>query len=173
MTALLLKFAPWIAGVLVVFGAGAWSGHKLAQPAYDRLQGQYSAFQLQTSKDTAARLKAAADALTAQIAQRNTVEDRNAVLESSLESVRAEAMAAHRDADFASRLLTAARQARPVTASDPSTKAGDQQPVQDPPAISGSGSAGNILGLTTDAIAECRGAFEYAYGLAAEVMPQL
>lgn len=172
MTALLLKFAPWIGGVLVLLGLGGWCGYKLAQPAYNRLQGQYEAFQLTVANQQAAQQKAATDALEAQIAQRNQTEARNAQLEQSLSSIQDQATTAQRSADFANRLLAAARKAAP--ASGPSVpEAPGHSPVADPASSSADGSTPDLAGLIAGAATECRDAIQDYAALQLELAPQL
>lgn len=166
MTALLLKYAPYLAAVLVVFGAGSWTGYKGAQPAYNRLQGQFSDYKAQVAADELAAQKAATAALQAQIAQRNEVESNNAKVIADLQS-KADSAAA--DRDFARRLLAAA-QARPAPNSDPATKTQGGSTADGSPDASGNRSLVADLGA---AAGECRDAIERFSALQAELRPQL
>lgn len=173
MTALLLKFAPWIAGVLGIFAVSAFLTHKVDSIALSRLQSAYDADKVTWAQSQASAQKAAADALQAQIAQRNATEARNAELQSSLAQTQADAVAAHRDADFASRLLAAARQAasRPSGGQVPGSQGG-QQPA-DSSGASGNRPAADLFGLTRDSAAECRNAIERLATLQLEIATQL
>ncbi len=97
-----------IAAVLI--GIGAWLGGYPARLKYDRLQQEYSAFQIQVAHERQAAQKAATDALEAQIAARNATEERNAQVIRQLQA-RADTSAA--DLARANRLLELAAQDHP------------------------------------------------------------
>jgi hypothetical protein len=167
MTALLIKYAPYILGALALFGAGIWTGHELDKPAYAKLQGQYEAFQVQVANVQAASQKAATDALEAQIAARNATEEHNAQIIRTLQS---RADTAESDRDFARRLLAAATQSRPATGGDPGPKTQGGQRPDDPPAASSDRPLTDLLGA---AAGECRDAIQRFSALQAELAPQL
>lgn len=167
MTALLLKYAPYLAAVLLLFGAGSWTGYKVAQPAYNRLQGQFSDYKAQVAQNELAAQTAATAALQAQIAQRNETEANNAKIIADLQS-KADSAAA--DRDFARRLLAAARQAQPAAGNDPATK------TQGGSTADGAADASGNRSLVADlgaAAGECRDAIERFSALQAELRPQL
>ncbi|HSX78531.1 MAG TPA: hypothetical protein VLQ80_08185 [Candidatus Saccharimonadia bacterium] len=168
MSVILLKFAPWIAAALVCLGIGGWAGHKAAQPAYNRLASQYEAFQLTVAHDQAAGQKAATEALQAQINERNATEARNAQLEQSLHSI--QDRAAERDADFARRLLAAARKAGSTPGPDSVSKGKGEQHATDPPDASGDRSLTTDLG---DAAGECTDAIQRLAALQLEITTQV
>jgi hypothetical protein len=167
MSALLLRFAPYIIAVLAVFGAGIWTGHELDKPALARVRSEYAAFQIQVAHQQAASQKAATDALEAQIAARNVTEVANAKIIQQLQS---RADTAESDRDFARRLLNAAAQSRPVAGGDPGAKAEGGRPADDPAAASGDRPLAEDLGL---AAGECRDAIQRFSALQAELAPQL
>jgi hypothetical protein len=173
MTAILLKLAPWIAGVLGVFAVSAFLTHKVDNIALSRVQSAYDADKVTWAHSQAAAEKAAADALATQIAQRKSTEARNAELQDSLQKVQADAVAAHRDADFASRLLAAARKAASRPDSDPVPAAQGGQKPDGASEASGDRPAPDILGLTAAAATECREAIQQYATIQLELDPQL
>lgn len=167
----LVKFAPWLAAVLVLLGLGGWGGYKVAQPRYNRLQGQYEAFQLTVATDRAAQQKAAADALAAQIKTRTQTEARNAQLEQFLRMAQATAVA--RDTEFARRLLAAARKATPAPGRDPMPASQGGSRPDGATGSPGDGSAPDLPGLTAAAATECHDAIQRLTALQLELQPQL
>jgi len=167
MTALLLKFAPYLIAAAALFGAGIWSGHELDRPGYAKLQSEYSAFQVQVAHQQAADQKRATDALEAQIAARSATEEHNAQIIATLQN---RADTAESDRDFARRLLNAATQSRPVAGSDPGSKAEGGRPADDTAPASSDRPLTDLLG---SAAGECRDAIQRFSALQAELAPQL
>jgi hypothetical protein len=164
MSVLLLKFAPWIAGVLLVFGAGTYTGYRV-----NPWQTRYHALQLADAQARADGEEAVRAALTAQLAQVQATSRNNDQVIHDLQNQNA-AIAAARDhtADLVRRLLhsqttrTAPGSAMPQTPDQPGT------PATGPP--SGDGPIGELL---VNAATECRFNAAQLDSLIAEVKPQL
>jgi hypothetical protein len=167
MTALLLKFSPYVIGAVALFGAGIWSGHELGKPRYAKLQSEYSAFQVEVANAQAASQKAATDALEAQIAARNATEEHNAQIIRQLQN---RADTAESDRDRANRLLELAAQSRSQPSGRDLPKAADQ-PGTAP--ASQAGRTESLADLLIAARAECSGNADRYDALIAELKPQL
>jgi len=109
MTALLIKFAPWLAGVLVVFGAGTYTGYHL-----NPWEGRYKSLQAADAIERMHGEEAVRAELTAQLAQAQATSKNNADSLARLADENAEIIR-DRDANLllARRLL--ASQAGPAT----------------------------------------------------------
>jgi hypothetical protein len=167
MSALLLRFAPYIIAVLAVFGAGIWTGHELDKPALARVRSEYAAFQIQVAHQQAASQKAATDALEAQIAARNITEANNAQIIRQLQS---RADTAESDRDRANRLLELAAQARPVAGGDQLSETAGQPGTAPAGQASGANGLAELLVRTKQ---ECADNADKLDALIAEIKPQL
>jgi hypothetical protein len=164
MTALLIKIAPWLAGVLVIFGAGTYTGYHV-----NPWQGRYTSLRAADAIERAHGEEAIRQALTAQLAQAQATSKNNA---DSLERLAHEnaQIVADRDANMllARRLL--AGQARPPPANRSLPKATDQ------PSASGAGGTGqdeSVAGLLVDTADECERNADRLDTLIAQIRPQL
>lgn len=158
---------------LGVIGLTAYATHKLEAARYERLDADFAKYRSQTSEDYAAAHKAARDALQAQIAEHAAAEARNAQISASLESAQAEAAAAHRDAEFARRLLATASNSGTAASGDPVPEAGGGSGSHDSPSTSGDRPTSELSGLIADSASECRIAIQKLTALQLEVSPQL
>jgi hypothetical protein len=167
MTAILLKFAPWIAGVVVLLGLGGWAGYKV-----NPWEGRYTALQATDAKARAEGEAAVAKTLQAQLAQAQTVSANNAQTVEKLSAENAQIVADH------SATLDRVRRLEQllVLASRPtSTSAGVSQAsggpsvagASDPPGIT------SIEGLLVAAATECEQTANQLNALIEELRPQL
>jgi len=167
VTALLLKFAPWVAGAIVLLGLGGWAGYHL-----NPWQARYQA--LQTS-DALARTQAeetVRKTLLAQLAQAQETTRNNQAAMVTLANQNAQ-NAADRDATIvrlhrleqllaAEAARTAANGGMPKTGSRPATVTSPGDPGID--------RAGELLVAARD---ECRRNANRLQALIAEITPQL
>lgn len=164
MSVLLLKFAPWIAAVLVVFGAGTWTGNKL-----NPWHGRYTSLQ---AADTQERLKgeeAVRKALQAQLDAAHATSTNNAKVIHDLQTQNA-AVSADRDHtnDLVRRLL--AHAARPSPAGGPVPETSDQPRTAPAGRQTGDAGLANLLG---DAHDECERNSNRLDALIAQVKAQI
>lgn len=162
MTALLLKFSPYIAAVIVIFGAGWYVGGLSPKAALARLQA--ADWQAKAQGEEAAR-----KAVQAQLAQAQTVSANNSTVIEKLQNENAQ-IAADRDhnLELARRLLNA--QAGPASGAHPMPGTPDYPGTADPGTPSGHGS---VEGLLADAAAECDANRAQLDTLIAEIKPQV
>lgn len=158
---------------LGVISATAYATHKLDDARYESLRSDFSGYKAQVATDDATAHTALANALQAQIDSRNATEARNAQLQTSLQSVQADAVAAHRDVDFANRLLAAAAHAGTAAASSAVSKAQGGSGAADTPGASGDRSTPNLIADVTDSATECRDAIQRLAALQLEIAPQI
>lgn len=167
MTALLLRYAPYLAAIAACIGLGAFATHKLDSASYERLQAQYSTYQAQVSQDAAKAQEAARKALQTQLDERAITEAHNAQV---IEELKAQADHATADRDFARRLLAAARQTRSPPPSS-AVSAPTRQPGTD--AAPEGGTDQSLASDLGDAAGECRDAISQLLALQAQLKPQL
>jgi hypothetical protein len=127
--------------------------HKFDEAAYADLKAT-------TATAYADAQKTYSDALAAQIASERATERRNDQISASLAAVQNDAASAHRDADFAQRLLAAAAKTSAPAGSPPVPATGSAPGAPAAGAALGDRRAGDLSGLTAGAIAECRNAIE-------------
>lgn len=158
---------------LVLIGLTVWLTHELDSVAYGHLETQFADYKTQSQSDHNIALKALNDALAAQQKAREATEKFNDQISTSLTAVQSDAAAAHRDADFAQRLLAAAKNAGTVApgAAVPAPQGGPG--AANPTLALGDRRPGDLAGLTTGAVAECRNAIERLAALQIELSPQL
>jgi hypothetical protein len=162
---LLLRYWPYVLAFLGISAGAAYVTHRIDSGSYDRLQAQYSAFQLQTAHEKQADAVAAQNALQAQIQARIKQESTNAQAIADLQSKADHAAA---DRDFAVRLLAAARKAQSgsgslsQTADRPATDAGAETSGDRP-----------LIADIGDAAGECRDAISQLRAIQVELQPQL
>jgi len=160
--------------VLAVLLAGTvWATHEFDSGSYSKLEAQFADYRTQSTADHDAALKALNDALSAQIQAREATEKRNEQIAQSLTNVQNDAAAAHRDADFAQRLLAAAKNPGPAAPGPAVSATQGGSGANGPAATLGDRRAGDLPGLTTGAIAECRNAIERLAALQLQLAPQL
>jgi hypothetical protein len=168
MSVILLKLAPWIAGVLVLFGAGAYTGYHL-----NPWQGRFTSLQAADAIERAHGEEAVRQALSAQLAQAQEVTHNNQAAMVILANQNAKT-AADRDAnrlrvDRLARLLNAESAAR-AAAGRSVPQAGDRPPAAGAPGDPSVGQAGELLIAARD---ECRRNAARYQALIAEITPQL
>lgn len=164
--ATLLKYAPYLAIAAVLMGFGGYVTHRWDTASYNRLQGQYSAYQAQIAQNQLAAQAAANAALQDQINARLSVEAHNAQVITALQSQVDDTAA---DRDRANRLLElAARENRSGTR--PVSQTADQ-----PGAAPAGQTAGpvNLAGLLVAVKDECVRNAGQLDALQAELKPQL
>jgi hypothetical protein len=165
---LLLKFAPWIAAVLVVFGAGIWTGHAL-----NPWHGRYTSLQAADAIDRVHGEEAVRQALTAQLAQAQATTRNNQDSMVHLANQNAQ-IAADRNVTLArvrrlEQLLSAASAPRsPASGSVPQSNRGS-----DPPGTRGEGSLTEVERLLVDAREESERNANRLDALIAQVKPQV
>jgi hypothetical protein len=164
MTALLIKFAPWLAGVLLVFCAGTYTGWHM-----NPWESRYKSLQASDAIERIHGEEAVRSALTAQLAQAQATSKNNADSLARLADENAEIIR-DRDANLllARRLL--AGQARPTPGSHPLPKAGSGQA---PAAASGAGQNEDLASLLVDTADECERNADRLDTLIAQIRPQL
>lgn len=167
MSVILLKFAPWIAAVLVVFGAGAYTGYHL-----NPYPARYRALEASDAIARAHGEEAVRQALTAQLAKAQEVTRNNQNAMVTLANQNAQTTA-DRDATVArvrrlEQLLSAAA-ARSASSGGVSQN-GRGSSVADAPRDEGIGHAGELL---IAARSECRRNAARLQALIAEVTPQV
>lgn len=164
MSVLLLRYLPWIAGVIVVFGAGTWTGYHV-----NPWKGHYTSLQLADAKERADGMEAVRKALSAQLAQAQATSQNNADSLVRLANENAQ-ITADRDHtnDLVKRLL--ARQARPAAAGSPVPASNGQPGTLDASPADGDASLANLLGNAHD---ECERNANQLDQLIAQVMPQV
>lgn len=168
MSILLLRYLPWLAGVLVIFGAGAWTGNAL-----NPWHGRYTSLQ---AADAIARFhgeEAVRKALQAQLAQAQEVTRNNQNAMVTLANENAQT-AADRDTTIArvhrlEQLLRAEATVR-AAASGGVPKADDQPATAGAAGDSGIGEAGELLIAARN---EARRNANRLGALIAEIKPQL
>lgn len=158
---------------LGVIGVAAYATHKLDDARYESLQSDFSEYKAQVATDNATAHTALANALQAQIDSRNATEARNAQLQTSLQSVQADAVAAHRDADFANRLLAAAAHTGTTAPSSGVPKAQGGSGTDGSSGASGDRQTPDLLADVTASAAECREAIQNYAALQLQLSPQL
>lgn len=164
MSVLLLRFLPYIAGFLVVFGAGTWTGYH-ANPWHNR----YTALQSQDAIDRAQGEEAVRKALQTQLAQVQAAVDNNYRVTHELEEKNA-AITADRDHTnlLVQRLL--ARAARSGPSSSGVSQAQNQSGAAPAGGPSGDEGLAKLLG---DAHDECERNANRLDSLIAQIRPQL
>lgn len=168
MSLLLLKFAPWIAGAIVLLGLGGWTGYHL-----NPYPARYRSLQASDAIERAHGEEAVRSALTAQLAQAQEVTRNNQSTMVILGQQNAQT-AADRDATLArvhrlEQLLALAAASQPPASSGVS-QAGGGSAVAGAPRDPGVDRAGELLIAARN---ECRrNAIRYQ-ALITELTPQL
>lgn len=164
MTALLIKFVPWLAGVLILFGAGTYTGWHM-----NPWEGRYKSLQASDAIERAHGEEAVRSALTAQLAQAQATSKNNADSLARLADENAQ-IARDRDANMALARRLLAGQARSTTGSHPMPKASGGQA---PTAASGAGQNEDLASLLVDTADECERNANRLDELIAQIKPQL
>jgi hypothetical protein len=167
MSILLLRYLPWLAGVLVIFGAGTWTGYHV-----NPYEARYKDLRATDAIERADAEEAVRKTLTAQLAQAQTTTHNNQAAMVTLANQNAQT-AAERDATIGRvhRLeqLLAAQAAR--AASDRGVpQAGDRSATAATTGDPGVDRAGELLIAARD---ECRRNADRLGALIAEITPQL
>jgi hypothetical protein len=168
MSVILLKFAPWIAGAIVLLGMGGWAGYHL-----NPYPARYQALQASDAIARAQGEEAVRTALTAQLAQAQEVTRNNQSAMVTLANQNAQT-AADRDATLArvhrlEQLLALAAAAKP-SAGHSVPEAGDRPSASGSSGDPGVDRAGELLIAARD---ECRRNANRLQALIAEITPQL
>jgi hypothetical protein len=164
MSVLLLKFAPYIAAVLLVFSAGTYAGYRL-----NPWQARYHALQLTDADARAQGEQAVRKALESQLVQAQAVSTNNAQVIHDLQNQNA-AIAAARDhtADLVRRLLHSQAQRTASSGAVPQAPNQPGTPATGPP--SGDGPISELL---VNAATECSSNSAQLDSLIAEIKPQV
>jgi hypothetical protein len=167
MSVILLKFAPYIAAVLVIFGAGTYTGYHL-----NPYPARYKALEASYVIERAHEEEAVRQVLSAQLAQAQTVTRNNQAAMVILAKTNAET-AADRDITVArvhrlEQLLSAAATRAAVGRVVSQTR--DRSAAPGAPGDKGIGRAGELLIAARD---ECRRNAARFQALIAEISPQL
>ncbi len=168
MTAILLKIAPWLAGVIILLGLGGWAGWEM-----NPWHGRYTSLQAADAIERVHGEEAVRQTLTAQLAQAREVTRNNQAAMVTLANQNAQT-AADRDLSISrlhrlEQLLNAESAAR-AAASRSVPKTGDRPPAPSVPGDEGVGRAGELLIAARD---ECRRNVARYQALIAEISPQL
>jgi hypothetical protein len=158
-----LKLAPYLLAAALLAGGGIWVDRH-------RHSVDETAFKAQWTARDLAETQAKDAALAAQKAHAAEDDARNQEQERKLNDAAKQAQDALRDRDLARRLLSAARATPAGGAVSPS--AGQLAASSSSPSAGDAG-AGQLLGLVTDAITECRRTADEWDALQAELTPQL
>lgn len=166
MTAIFLKLAPWLIGIAVLAGGGAYAGYEITDL---RWQTKYEALQAVDAQNRADGEEAVRKDLTAQLAQAQATSANNADSMVKLANENAH-ITADRDANLAlaRRLLSSA--ARPTPSSG-----GVSQAAGEPAAASASGPGGPTRAevLLVAAADESERCANQLNSLIKEIQPQL
>jgi hypothetical protein len=164
MPIFLLKYLPYIAGFLVVFGAGAWTGNAL-----NPYQGRYQALQAADAVERMQEAEAVRKALQTQQVQAQKTDQTNSQVLHELQ-LKNTAIAIDRDHTnvLVRRLL--ARAARPCPASGGMPETTDQPGTARASGTSGDGQVESLLG---DAYDESQRNAARLDALIAQIKPQL
>lgn len=164
MSVILLKLAPWLAGIIVLLGVGGYAGYHL-NPWQGRYQSLMAADVIARAHGEEAIRKTLAD----QLAQAQATSKNNADALEKLQDENAH-IAADRDANLllARRLL--AGQARPIAATHSLPKASSGQASA---ATSGTRQNESLAGLLVDTADECERNADRLDALIAQITPQL
>lgn len=167
MSILLLRYLPYLAAVLVVFGAGTWTGYH-ANP----WESRYKTLQAADAIDRLHGEEAVRKTLTAQLAQAQATSQNNSDSMVKLANENAQ-IVADRDDTVArvhrlEQLLTAAATRSPASGSVPQSNRGS-----DPPASSASGGVTEVEQLLVDAKEECERTANDYDTLVTQVKPQV
>lgn len=168
MTALLLKFSPYLIAAAAFFGIGAWAGYNL-----NPYPARYKALVISQAIERGKAEEAVRQALTAQLAQAQEVTRNNQNAMVILGQQNAQT-AADRDATIArlhhlEQLLNTESAAR-AAAGRAVPQTGDRSPAPASPGDEGVGRAGELLIAARD---ECRRNAARLGALIAEISPQL
>lgn len=167
MTALLLKFAPWLAGAIALLSLGAWSGYHL-----NPWHGRYTSLQAADAIERGQAQAAVRKTLSAQLAQAQEVTHNNQAAMVTLANQNAQTTA-DRDATVAhvhrlEQLLSAPTTRTP--ASGQLSQAGDRPPAA---GSGGDPSTDEIGDLLVGARDEAKRNANRLDALIAEINPQL
>jgi len=167
MSVLLLRYLPWLAGVLVIFGAGTYTGWHM-----NPWESRYRSLQASDAIERMHGEEAVRAALTAQLAQAQTVTRNNQAAMVTLANQNAQT-AADRDVTLArvrrlEQLLSAAAARSTQSGSVP--KAGDRPATPSAGGDPGADEAGELLIATRD---EAKRNASRLNALIAEIVPQL
>jgi hypothetical protein len=168
MTALLIKFAPYLIAAAAFLGIGGWAGYHL-----NPYPARYRALQASDAIERAHGEEAVRQALSAQLAQAQEVTHNNQAAMVTLANQNAQT-AADRDATIArvhrlEQLLALAGAAKPAS-SGAVPQAGDRPPTPGATGDPGVDRAGELLIAARD---ECRRNAARLGALIAEILPQL
>lgn len=164
MSVLLLRYLPWLAGVLVVFGAGSYAGWH-ANPWH----GRYTSVLAADAKERLLGEAAVRKALQGQLEQAQATSTNNAKVIHDLQTQNA-TIGADRDHtnELVKRLLARAARSGPAGGSVPETP--DQRGTAPAGRAAGDDSVASLLGDTAD---ECQRNAQRLDALIAQITPQL
>lgn len=167
MSVILLKFAPWIAAVLVVFGAGTYTGWH-ANP----WAGRYKDLRAADAIERGDAEDAVRKTLTAQLAQAQATSQNNSDSMVKLANENAQ-IVADRDDTVArvhrlEQLLSAASRAIAASSSMPQSNRGP-----DPPSSGGAGSLTEVEQLLVDAREEAERNANRLDAIVTQITPQV
>lgn len=164
MSVMLLRFLPYIAGFLTVFGAGTYAGYK-ANPWH----GRYTSLQTADTQERLRGEEAMRKALQAQLDAAQATSTNNAKVIHDLQTQNA-TIGADRDHtnELVKRLLARAARSGPAGGSVPETP--DQRGTAPAGRAAGDDSVTSLLGDTAD---ECQRNAQRLDALIAQITPQL
>lgn len=166
MSGLLLKFAPWLAGIVALLSIGGWAGYQV-----NPWHGRYTSLQAADAIDRAHTEEAVRTELTAQLEQAQETTRNNQAAMVTLANQNAQTIA-DRDATVArvrrlEQLLGTATIRAPAGGSVPQSTSGS-----DPPASSASGGLTEIERLLVDAKEEAERTANDYDALVTQITPQ-